>query len=153
MGSSHWCKPPLELPQFARVKERGKVRLCGDFKLSVNKVLQTETYPHPRVEELIANPAGGQYFTKLDMSNAYLQLPLDADSKQYVTINTHKGLPFGVTSPSAILQCYVDTLLQRMRGVSVYLDDIHVLIEEHLWKKIWRTLRQSCRSSRLQACA
>ena len=64
------------------------------------------------------------------MSNAYLQLPLDPESKQYVTINTQKGLfqynrlPFGVASAPAIFQRYMDTLLQGMRGVSVYLDDI-----------------------------
>ncbi len=74
--------------------------------------------------------ADGKCFTKLDMSNAYLQLPLDPACKQYVTINTQKGLfqynclPFGVASAPAIFQRYMDTLLQGMRGVSVYLDDI-----------------------------
>ena len=64
------------------------------------------------------------------MSNAYLQLPLDPASKHYVTIKTQKGLfqynrlPFGVASAPAIFQRYMDTLLQGMRGVSVYLDDI-----------------------------
>lgn len=82
------------------------------------------------MEELFANLAGGKYFTKLDLSNAYLQLPLDPESKQYVTVNTLKGLfqfnrlPFGVASAPAIFQRYMDTLLQGLRGVSVYLDDI-----------------------------
>lgn len=62
------------------------VRLCGDFKLTVNKVSPTETNPLPHVEELFANLSGSIYFAKLDMSNAYLQLPLGADSKQYITI-------------------------------------------------------------------
>ena len=77
-----------------------------------------------------AKLAGGKFFTKLDMTNAYLQLPLDPDSKQYVTINTQKGLfqydrlPFGVASAPAIFQRYMDTLLQGIQGVSIYLDDI-----------------------------
>ena len=54
------------------------------------------------MEELFSALSGGKYFCKLDMSQAYLQLELENDSKQYVTMSTHKGLfqynrlPFGV---------------------------------------------------------
>ena len=138
---SHVQTSPWAAPVVPMLKKDGRVGLCGDFKLTVNKVSPTETYPLPRVEELFTNLAGGKYFTKLDMSNAHLQLPLDADSKQYVTINTYKGLfqynrlPFGVASPPAILQHCMDTLLQGMRGVSVYLNDIPIAgasMEENL---------------------
>ena len=70
----------------------------------------------PRVE-LFANLSGGYHFFKLYLSNAYLELPLDEESKQYVTVNTYKGifqynrLPFGVASVPAIFQRYMDTLL------------------------------------------
>ncbi len=43
----------------------------------------------PRVEELVTALAGGKTYSKLDLSNAYLQLPLDKQSKEYLTINTH----------------------------------------------------------------
>ena len=126
MQTSPWAAPVVPV-----LKRDGRVRLCGDFKLTVNRASPTETYPLPRVEELFANLAGGKYFTKLDMSNAYLQLPLDPESKQYVIINTHKGrfqfnrLPFEVVS--ALL---VHLLMRTLR--------------------IWRL---SCRSSKLQGYA
>ena len=75
------------------------------------------------------------------MSQAYLQLPLDTDSKKFVVINTHKGLfrytrlPFGILAASGIFQRVMDNILQGIPGVVVYLDDILVTaptVEEHL---------------------
>ena len=133
---SSWATPVVPV-----VKKSGKVRLCGDYKLTINQASPTDTYPLPRVDELYANLAGGKYFSKLDMSNAYLQLPLDEESKKYVMINTHKGLfqynrlPFGVSFAPANFQRYIDSLLQGLQGTSAYLDDILVTgatSEEHL---------------------
>ena len=85
--------------------------------------------------------SGGKYFSKLDLRDAYLQLPLDTASKQYVTINTHRGLfqynrlPFGVASAPAIFQHHMEVILQGLDGVSIYLDDILVAgrtFDEHL---------------------
>ena len=76
------------------------------------------------------------------MSQAYLQLPLEEDSKEFVTISTHKGLfqfnrlPFGVSAAPSIFQRCMENLLLGCNGVSVYLDDILVTgntPEEHLW--------------------
>ena len=43
-------------------------------------------------EDTGASLAGGQVFTKLDLSHAYQKVVLDEESKGYVTINTQKGL-------------------------------------------------------------
>ena len=85
--------------------------------------------------------AGGKSFTKLDLAHAYTQIPLDELSKQYVTINTHKGLfrynrlPFGVSAAPSIFQRTMEGLLQGIPYVSIYLDDILITgtsDEEHL---------------------
>ncbi len=79
----------------------------------------------------------------LDLSSAYLQLPLEEESKQYVTINTHKGLfkynrlPFGIASaPGNFPKVHGNPpYLQAVNGVSVYINDILVTgssVEDHL---------------------
>ena len=90
------------------VKRNGSVRVCGDFKVSVNPVLFAEQYPLPRIEDIFANLAGGKHFSKLDLRQAYHQMEVTEESKKYLTINTHKGLfqynrlVFGVTSSPVI---------------------------------------------------
>ena len=85
---SSWAAPIVPV-----VKQDGTVRIVGDYKVTINPALQVDSYPSPRlVEDLYASMSGGKCFTKLDLSQAYLQLHLDEDSKVYVTINTHKGL-------------------------------------------------------------
>ena len=91
-----------------------------------------DQYPVPTAENLFATLAGGQAFSKLDLSQAYQQVKLEADSRKYVTINTHKGLyqfnrlPFGVALAPAVFQEIMEKLLNGIPGVVVYFDDILV---------------------------
>lgn len=95
---SDWAAPVVPL-----LKPDGNCRLCGDYKLTINRVSTLEQYPIPKVEDLMAVLAGGKQFTKLDMSHAYQQIQMDDQSKKYLTVNTHRGmltynrLPFGVS--------------------------------------------------------
>ena len=101
--SSDWATPIV--PVF---KPDGTVRICGDFKLTLNQYLDVPEYPMPTPEELFTKLNGGDKFTKLDLSNAYQQVVLDEESQPYVTITTHLGLyrytrlPFGIAAAPAI---------------------------------------------------
>ena len=112
------------------VKQDGNIRICGDYKLTTNAVAKTDPYLLPRNEDILASLSGGKLFTKLDLAHAYQQILLTDDSKHYTTINKHKGLfrynrlPFGVASAPAIFQRTMDSLLQDLPHVCVYLDDI-----------------------------
>lgn len=128
---------PIDKSDFASptvpvLKHNGDIRLCADFSVTLNKLLQIEKYPLPRTEELFAKLHGGQQFSQLDLSNAYLQLCLDEDSQILTTINTHKGLfkftrlVFGLANAPAIFQKTMETLLQGIDGVLCLLDDVLV---------------------------
>ena len=124
---SEWTAPNLPI-----MKPDNSIRICGDYKTTVNQVSKLDNYLIPKVEDLLATLGGGEKFTKLDMSQAYQQLQLDNESKQYTTINTHKGLfqynrlSYGISSAPGIFQRNMENLLQNIPYVIVRVDDILV---------------------------
>ena len=118
-----WAAPIIVVP-----KKDGRVRIYGDYKVTVTPVLEINQYPLPQPDNLFATLAGGKHFTIMDLSHAYNQLTMDESSCQYLTINTYRGLyrythmPFGVTSAPAIFQKMMDIVLQGMKGVIYYID-------------------------------
>lgn len=123
--NSDWATPLVIVP-----KADSSVRLCGDYRVTVNNVIESDTYPLPTTEDLFATLAGGKIFSKIDLSSAYLQLELSEASKKLLTVNTHKGLyqyerlPFGVSVAPSQFQCVMDKVLSGMKGVVCFLDDI-----------------------------
>ena len=69
-------------------KPGGKIRICGDFKVTINPLLKTDVYPLSKPEELFHALNGGSKFSRAD---AYLQVELDEASSKMVVINTHWG--------------------------------------------------------------
>ena len=123
---SDWAAPIV-----AVVKSDPKsVRICGDFRVTVNQLSQLDRYPIPRIDDIFATLEGGKIFTKLDLSQAYQQLKLDAESQKYLLINTHKGLfrytrlPLRISSAPGSFQRAMETLLQGIPHVTIYIDDI-----------------------------
>ena len=54
--------------------------------------MQVDQYLLRDPSELMASPAGGRQFTKLDLVSAYQQMLLNDDSAKLANINLHKGL-------------------------------------------------------------
>lgn len=76
--SSDWAAP---IVCVAKKDAKNSIRICGDFKCTVNRVSKLDRYPIPKIEDLFTKLAGGKKFTKLDMSQAYQQIPLSVKSK------------------------------------------------------------------------
>ncbi|XP_054259311.1 uncharacterized protein K02A2.6-like [Macrosteles quadrilineatus] len=145
--SSEYGSPIVPVP-----KKDGSIRICGDFR-HVNAQLEIDRYPIPRVEDLFTELQKGEFFSKIDLSQAYMQLRLDESSQKLCTISTHKGLfaykrlPYGIASAVGIFQRVIEQALQGLQGVKCFLDDIIVSgpnDEVHLSR-----LREVC--SRLKA--
>ena len=87
---SDWAAPIVPV-----VKSDGSIRICGDYKVTVNAVSKLEEYPLPRVKDLFAALSGGKVFSKLDLSHAYQQIVLEEDTKNLLSL-THRRVYFGL---------------------------------------------------------
>ncbi|XP_063380957.1 uncharacterized protein K02A2.6-like [Cydia fagiglandana] len=133
--TADWATPIVPV-----VKSDGSLRICGDYKISLNKYLEVDRFPLPRVEDLFAKLHGGKKFSKIDLSQAYAQLVLD-DTSKYTVINTHKGLfkynrlIYGLSSSPGIFQRILEQMFVDIPRVGVFLDDVVITgldDQEHL---------------------
>ena len=67
ISHSKWAAPVVPVQ-----KGDGKIRLCGDYKMTVNRSLEIDQYPLPKPEDLFASLIGGQKFSIIDLTQAYL---------------------------------------------------------------------------------
>src|SRR5690606_34036830 len=103
--SSDWATPIVVVP-----KSNNRVRICGDFKVTVNKNIRVDRHPMPRVEDIFNKLQGGLTFTTIDIRQAYLNIVMAEEDREMLTVSTHIGLyrfkrlPYGISSAPAIWQ-------------------------------------------------
>ena len=110
-------------------KKTGGLRVCVDLR-AVNKSITPD--PLPTAEELTTQFHGSITFTKLDLRQGYLQVPLHPNSRDLIAFVPHMGVyrytrvPFGLSSASSCFQKMMATIFAGIPGVVIYLDDIDV---------------------------
>ncbi|XP_065075471.1 uncharacterized protein K02A2.6-like [Ochlerotatus camptorhynchus] len=123
---SDWTAPIV----VVRKSDNVSVRVCGDYSTGLNNALECDHHPLPHPDDLFAELAGARYFTHLDLSDAYLQVEVEEESRKLLTVNTHRGLfqynrlPPGVKSAPGAFQRIIDSMVAGIPGVKPYLDDI-----------------------------
>lgn len=123
--ASAWATPVVVVR-----KKDGSLRLCGDYRSTVNTCIQSSAYPLPTTTEPLATLSGGKIFSKIDLSQANQQLRVDDETAEILTITTIKvlfrvkRLPFGVSLSPLIFQQFMDSLFLDLDGIITYLDDI-----------------------------
>ncbi|GBL98117.1 Uncharacterized protein K02A2.6 [Araneus ventricosus] len=133
--------PKWSTPIVSIIKQSGEIRLCADYKETINKVMENNPYPMPSANHILANLADGKFFSKIYLAQAYLQLRVDDASVESQTIIMHRRafkvnrLQFGVNVALGLFQNFMDDLLKGIPGVSPYFDD--VLISEATEEKLF----------------
>lgn len=120
------------------VKSDGSVRLCGDYKVTMNPQLQVAQYPLPKLDDMFVALGGCQIFSKIDLKQAFQQLVMDDAFQEVCTINTHlelykpKRVPYGIASSPAVWQQSMDTIFSWLQGVFCFVDDMLIAGKEEV---------------------
>ena len=123
-------------------KKNGKLRLVIDYR-QLNKQTIKSTWPIPSIEEIFDTLEGSAYFTSIDMSAGFYQVPMEESSQDYTASSTPFGsfkwlrMPMGLTGSPPTFQCLVEKVLVGLtwKICVPYLDDIIIFSsfpEEHL---------------------
>ncbi len=144
---SDWASPIVLVP-----KTDGSVRFCVDYS-KVNAVSKFDAYPMPRVDELLDRLGTARFYSTLDLTKGYWQIPLSPLSKEKSAFTTPFGLhqfvtlPFGLFGAPATFQRLMDKILRPHTAyAAAYLDDIIIYSQD--WQRHMVHLREVLRALR-----
>ena len=130
-------------------KPDGSIRFCVDYR-KVNEVSRFDAYPMPRVDELLDRLGTARFFSTLDLTKGYWQIPLSPESKEKTAFSTpdslyqFRTLLFGLFGAPATFQRLMDRVLRPHAAfAAAYLDD--VIIPSNSWAQHMRHVGGSAR--------
>ena len=138
---------PHAAPIILIRKPDGSMRMCIDYR-SVNTCSERDSFPLPRIDDLLDKLRDAKIMTHLDLNQAYHQVRMDPDSVSATAFQgtTPSGapclleflvMPFGLQGAGATFTRLMNHVLEPYlnKFVLVYLDDICIFSsseEEHL---------------------
>ena len=162
MGIIWHSQSPYASPLVVVKKPDGTLRTCCDTR-KINMITEFDAEPVPDQEEIFAQLAGDRYFSKIDLSKGYWQIPMAEQSKPITAFVTHDGLfhynfmPFGLINSGATFSRVMRKLLRGIKNVHNYIDDILIHTktwEEHLQRirEVFSRLREANLTARPTKC-
>ena len=141
-GLAEPCFSPWSSPCLLAPKPDGSDRLCTDYR-KVNQVTVVDSYPLPRLDDLVDSVGSAQFVTKIDLQKGYYQILLTPNASEISAFVTPDGLykylrmPFGMRNAPSTFQRIINYVIADLDGVRAYLDDLLIPTdtwEEHLVK-------------------
>ncbi|XP_024033525.1 uncharacterized protein LOC112095658 [Citrus clementina] len=112
-------------------KANGKWRMCVDFT-DLNKACPKDSFPLPRIDQLVDSTAGHGLLSFMDAFSGYNQIPMYEQDEESTAFITNQGLfcyrvmPFGLKNAGATYQRLVNKVFKPLIGktMEVYVDDM-----------------------------
>ena len=135
-------------------KVNGKWRMCVDF-IDLNKACLKDSFPLPKIDQLVDSTAGHKLLTFMDTFSRYKQIKMAEEDQEKTAFITSQGLycykviPFGLKNAEATYQRLVNKMFSKQidKNMEVYVDDMLVKSKEELahlddLKETFATLKQ-----------
>ena len=128
------CQQSLEIPGSVGIEKDQSWHFCVNYR-KLNAVTLQDTYPLPHTDESLDSLADRRYFSTLDLTSDYWQVPLDTDVQEMSTFAIcssswkWKALPFGLTSVPTTFQHLTKQVLCELhqQTLLLYLGDMIVI--------------------------
>ncbi|KAL4096411.1 hypothetical protein QTP88_021373 [Uroleucon formosanum] len=123
---------PYASPVLLVNKASGDKRLCVDYR-KLNQQTVAPVFPMPDIDGQLSTLADGVIFTRMDLSNGFLQIPLSPQAKEKTAFITEDAaakferMPFGLKGAPTMFQRMMNTIFKELKNdglVNVYMDDI-----------------------------
>lgn len=150
---AEYNSPILLVPKKSQDGNK-KWRLVVDYR-QLNKKLVGDKFPLPRLDDILDQLGRAKWFSTVDLTSGFHQIPLDLNSRDFTTFSTENGsyrftrLPFGLkVSPNSFQRM----MTMAFAGITperafLYMDDLVVIgcsTQHHLYnlKKVFETCRK-----------
>jgi reverse transcriptase-like protein/integrase-like protein/chromodomain-containing protein len=118
LGIIYPISSPMASPIVIVPKPNGDIRLCVDYKVWINTILEDVRYPLPYISDILGGLHGKKYFFKLDLTRGFHQLLVDPQSQYLTSFISPFGtfaftrLPFGINLAPMVFQKVIKEILE-----------------------------------------
>jgi len=119
-----WCAGVVVVP-----KPDGRICICVDLT-KLNESVLRETYPLPKIDNLLVQISESKFFSKLDCNSGFWQEKLNPDSRLLTTFITPFGrfcfnrMPLGIKSAPEHYQKKMSQIFEGSEGHISIIDDM-----------------------------
>ena len=126
--------PVHKPPSFKDGKLHEQFRIVTPY-FNLNNLLLLRANQLPTIEDIQGELAGSKWFSTLDLREAFFQIPLHEDDRQFTAFGCsgsqlyhYRVIPMGCSVSGNILQSSLVSVLEsfHFRGAIVYMDDVLV---------------------------